>query len=94
VELADETTLGVTPRGGVVVAEVVPQGPGDSVGLRKDDVIVALGQNRIRTLEDLSTFLEMVQAEDAVDIKVQRVVRDPHRGGRRAVELKATLMAK
>ena len=54
----------MTPGGGVVVTDVVRRAARrTAIGLKKDDVVLALGEIRIRTLDDLSTFLEMVQAE-------------------------------
>ena len=93
-EATDEPTLGVGARGGLVVTEVVPKGAAEAMGLKKDDVVLALGQTRTRTLEDLSTFLDMVQADDAVDFRLQRVVRDSLFGSLKAAELQGTLTAR
>jgi serine protease Do len=93
-EATDELTLGVAARMGLVVTDVARSGPAEAMGLKKNDVILALGGNQIRTLDDLSTFLDMVQADDSVDFKIRRVVGDsPFRGGRSAV-MTATMMAR
>ena len=88
----DAPKLGVSPDGGIVVTEVVPRGPAERIKMRASDVIVALGRERVRNLDDLATFLEMVHAGDGVDLRIQRVVRDQFGGvGTRAGQ--ATLVA-
>jgi serine protease Do len=88
----DVRTLGATPAGGVVVTEVAPGGPAERIGLAKGDVVTVLAKQRIRTLDDLSALVEMVEAGDALDVRIQRVVRD--RSGDGVVrEAVATLVA-
>jgi serine protease Do len=93
VEPGDVRTLGATPVGGVVVTEVVPGGPADRIGLARGDLVTVLAKQRIRTLEDLSALLEMVEPGDAVDVRIQRAVRD--RSGDPVLrEAMATLLAR
>jgi serine protease Do len=92
VEPEDARALGTSAVGGVVVTEVVPGGPADRIGLAKGDLVTVLAKQRIRTLDDLSALLEMVDAGDAVDVRIQRVVRD--RAGDAVLrEAVATLLA-
>ncbi len=88
----DAPRLGVSPDGGIVVTEVVPRGPAERNKMKANDVIVALGSERVRNLDDLATFLEMVHAGDGVSVRVQRVVRDAFGNGVRKIG-EATLVA-
>ena len=90
----DARTLGVEAGTGVVVTSVTDGGPAGSVGLLKDDVLLSLGEFRIRTLDDLATFVGMAQAGDAVDLRIQRHVAAT--GDRRGYsgQFKATLVAR
>ena len=63
---------------------VTPDGPAAAVGLSPDDVVLSLGEFRIHTLDDLVTFLELVQTGDSVDLRVERQGR----------LLKATMVAR
>lgn len=93
VEADDARALGVQAEGGVVVTEVEEGGPGAAAGLKPNHVVTALAKQRVRNLDDLGTVLEMVEAGDAVDIRIQRVVRD--RFGEAAVQdARGTLIAR
>jgi|GEM_PF-1199745 len=73
---ADARTLGLVPGGGVVITEVVPDGPADRVLLRPNDVMTGLSTFKVRSLEDLLFVLEMVQSKDTVAIQVRRLVQN------------------
>ncbi len=88
----DARTVGAGPDGGVIVTAVVPEGPADRIRLRKLDVITALGDRRIRNLDDLVEVLELVGRGDAVSLRVQRVVQDGL-GNLRLREAAATIVA-
>ncbi len=88
----DAQRLGIGPDGGVVVTEIVPQGPAERIRLRAADVVTALGSERIRNLDDLATFLEMVHPGDGVGLRIQRVVTDRF-GATGVREAQATLVA-
>ena len=60
---------------GVVVREVLADGPASRIGLRPGDLIVGLGSYRIRQSDDLLLFLQYVQPDDLVQVKVLRPVR-------------------
>jgi len=72
----DAPKLGVSPDGGIVVTEVVPQGPAERIRVKALDVVMALGRERVRNLDDLAVVLEMVHAGDGIEVRIQRVVRD------------------
>ena len=88
----DAQRLGVAPDGGIVLTEIVPQGPAERVRLRASDVVTALGSERIRNLDDLATVLEMIHPGDGVAMRVQRVVTDRF-GATGVREAQATLVA-
>jgi serine protease Do len=64
--------LDATLARGVVVAEVAPGGAGESVGLRQGDLLVSLGEQPIRNMDDLLLFLQHVQPGDSVDLSIRR----------------------
>jgi len=55
------TVEGALPNGregGVRVVEVKPGSPADRVGLRKDDIIISVNRQRVRTLDDMRSILK------------------------------------
>jgi len=88
----DARTVGAGPDAGVLVTSVVEGGPADRIRLKKLDVITALGDRRIRSLDDLIEVLELVGKGDAVSLRVQRVVTDAV-GNLRLREAAATIVA-
>ncbi len=63
---------------GVMVDEVRAGGPADRIGLRSGDLVVGLGNYRIRHSDDLLLFLQYVQAGDVVQVKAIRFVDLPN----------------
>lgn len=88
----DARTVGAGPDAGVIVTSVVEGGPADRIKLRRLDVITALGDRRIRNLDDLVEVVELVGRGDAVSLRVQRVVQDGM-GNLRLREAAATIVA-
>ena len=72
---------------GVVVAELVSDGPAARMRLQPKDRIYALGGWEIRTTEDLLLFLQFVSPGDLVDVKIFRP------DGRREVRLDGSMRA-
>ncbi len=72
----DTRALGVGPGGGVVITEVIPDGPAARVLLRPNDVLTALGTFKVRSVEDLLFVLEMIQSKDTVKLQVRRLAQN------------------
>lgn len=65
-------SLGVTADGGVLVAAVETGGPAATAGVRPGDVIVALGEAQVDTLEDLFAALRGTQPGQGSELVVLR----------------------
>ncbi len=57
---------------GALVREVRPGGPASRIGLRQGDLVVGLGDRRIRNTDDLLLFLQLVGPGDIVVVRVLR----------------------
>ena len=57
---------------GIQVLEVVPKGPAEAAGLQPDDLIIAVGDREIRTMEDLATAVEPLPPGANVLFRVDR----------------------
>ena len=75
---------GVAPTG-VAVMQVVPGSPAERAGLQTRDVIVALDDSPVRTVDDMHRFLTRAEVGATVRVAVLR--------GAQRVELRATLSA-
>jgi hypothetical protein len=69
--------LGVVPGGpagggGVVLASVLEDGPASRAGLKADDVVTALGDDRIASVEDLLKALRKRKPGDTVKVGIRR----------------------
>jgi Do/DeqQ family serine protease len=73
-DITDElaTSFGVREREGVLVADVMKGGPGETAGLRPGDVIVQLGTTKIREVPDLQRRVANVAPGDSIDLGVIR----------------------
>jgi len=60
---------------GVRVERVQPDSPAARMKLRPGDLIYGLGEWKIRSTEDLLMFLQFVESDDLVDVKIQRTTR-------------------
>ena len=58
--------------GGMRIDRVLASGPGDKAGLRSGDVLQSIGDQRIRTLEDLDRALMTVKLGRKVSVRVVR----------------------
>jgi serine protease Do len=73
-DVTDELSgsFGVREREGVLVADVMKGGPGETAGLRAGDVIVELGGAKIREVPDLQRRVANVNPGQSVDLVVIR----------------------
>jgi S1-C subfamily serine protease len=69
--LATVTDFGGDPVG-VLVSSVIPNGPAEKAGVRAGDIIVALNDQPIATVQALQTALAGLQPGDKVTVKVRR----------------------
>jgi serine protease Do len=80
-ELRDR--LNAKADAGVVVMGVSPNSPAAKAGLKRDDVITAIGDHAVKSPEDLSTAIQKVGAGKEVTVRVAR--------GTEELKLKVTL---
>ncbi|MCI4349633.1 MAG: trypsin-like peptidase domain-containing protein [Thermoplasmata archaeon] len=64
--------LGVPASTGVLLADVVRASPADDAGLRSGDVLVRIGEGRLRSLRDLLRSLAQMPIGGAVDFEFSR----------------------
>jgi S1-C subfamily serine protease len=64
--------LAQLPMGGVMVASVVPHGPGASAGVHAGELIYSIAGRRIRTVDGVAVALATKQPGETVDVKLQR----------------------
>jgi Do/DeqQ family serine protease len=79
-DVTDElaSSFGVRERDGVLVADVMKGGPGETAGLRSGEVIVDLGGTRLREVPDLQRRVANVAPGQTMAVGVVRD-RAPHR---------------
>jgi putative serine protease PepD len=70
----------------VKVAEILPGGSGDLMGVRPGDVITYAGGNRINSMGKLSAFIRGLKVGDPVELTVKRKGE--------TLQLKGTAMAR
>ena len=63
--------LGMSTTAGVIVAQTVPRGPADEAGLRRGDVITAVGGDKTTTPEDFLAALRKHKPGDKLEFTVQ-----------------------
>lgn len=93
VEVTPEVTekTGYREGSGVLVSEVRDGGPAARLGLREADLLVGLGDNALRTQDDLLVLMERLEPGDQVDVHLVRPERS--RFGVRLERWKARLVA-
>lgn len=64
--------FGVPVRGGVVVTQVDPDGPAAKAGLKKGDVIIKIGRNTVRSLDEYEDLIKSYTHGDQVDLNLYR----------------------
>jgi serine protease Do len=67
---AKAADLGLEMNGGLVITDVEPGGPADQAGLRKDMVVVALGNREVTDLKTLPSELLQLQSGSNVSVHV------------------------
>ena len=68
---------------GILVEDVVPDGPAEKAGLESGDILIKLGKNEIASIKDLREALRKHKANEKVKVKL---IRD-----RKAEEMKVVL---
>ena len=71
-DVSEEATELYGIPSGVVVAEVVENGPADEAGVKKGDILTELDGRSISNMEQLHEVLEYYAAGEKVDLVVQR----------------------
>ncbi len=73
--LAMARRLGVPQNTGLLVVEVTPNSPADRLDVRRGDLLVQLGQLRVRDLDGIGLELERVTRDEARYIHIWRLSR-------------------
>mgnify|MGYP005844551511 CR=1 FL=1 len=74
----DAKSLYIEVDDGLIVSKVVENGPADQRGIEVGDVIVQLGDYRVRTLDDIAVLLSRIEKGDTVTlgfIRGQYIIR-------------------
>ncbi len=69
-ELQDQ--LGLEGEDGVVVTNVVPDGPADHVNLRRGDVILEVNRRAVKKPDDVAAIIAKLKENDVVLLRVRR----------------------
>lgn len=64
--------LGLTKAAGALIESVIPGTGASKAGLKKDDVVLAVGTEPVRTMDDLILQVRRTVVGDRVDLKVWR----------------------
>lgn len=68
----DARTLYIEIGDGLIVSNVTKGGPADERGIEVGDVIVQLGEYRVRTLDDIAVILDNIEKGDTVGLSFIR----------------------
>jgi len=71
-ELTDELREQMNVQTGVVVAELMPEGPAAEAGIRAGDVIISLDKTEIGSTAELEELVKNAPADQAIPVLVQR----------------------
>ncbi len=64
--------LGVAPEEGVVVADVVEDGPAARAGIRQGDVILELNRQPVKKVEDVAAVVAKMKEGSMALLRVRR----------------------
>jgi serine protease Do len=64
--------LGTTTQLGALIREVTGGSPADDAGIKKDDVIIQVGDTKVTSAEDVGTAVRQKSAGDKVSVTVDR----------------------
>ena len=73
---AEAEALGVDPDVGIILAEVYPDSPAAAAGLRRGDVVTAIGDEPVRSGRQAQLRVASMQPGDVVDITAWRNGRE------------------
>jgi S1-C subfamily serine protease len=68
--------FGLATSKGALVVEVSPGTPADAAGLRRGDVITAVGPDAVNSSDDLGNVVRKHKPGDKVDVKIKRGTSD------------------
>lgn len=83
---ADREELGYEGPGALVITRVDPGSFAEDIGLRPNDIIIAVNRRPIRTIEDIKQIQASLKPGDAVAFQLKRAVRSAGPRGGRTVE--------
>jgi hypothetical protein len=64
--------FGFDKKKGVIVTEIIRDGPAEKAGLQKGDILVRLDRRPVEGMEDVDSVLEEKEASDALRVEVYR----------------------
>jgi serine protease Do len=67
-----QSQLGLDGNEGLVVTNVVPEGPADRANLRRGDVILEVNRQPVRKIEDVKAIIAKLKENDLVLLRVRR----------------------
>jgi len=63
---------GLPVKNGVIVVNVVEDSPADKAGIRRNDIIIALNDKPVHTIEELQDIVNTSRVGDRISIKIYR----------------------
>ena len=67
-----QSQLGLDGNEGLVVTNVVPEGPADRANLRRGDVILEVNRQPVRKIDDVKAIIAKLKENDLVLLRVRR----------------------
>ncbi|MCS6951438.1 MAG: Do family serine endopeptidase [Bryobacterales bacterium] len=83
---ADREELGYDGPGALLITRVDPGSFAEDIGLRPNDIIIAVNRKPVKTIEDIKQVQASLKPGDAVAFQVKRAARTADRRGSRNVE--------
>jgi len=71
-DIDDKLAKKFNAEGGVLIANVIPHGPGHTAGLKPGDIIVAMDGGQVKSAHDLQNTIASHRVGDAIVLKVLR----------------------